>query len=349
MSRRALVGALLVASTARAHVGANPSKAVFATPPAPSANPTDGGLSLAPYTFASADASYTVKWTVDTPNDPTGRFAFYWMPYVPPSQVTFDQVQTVATAIPEASGDNAIWVSCSCDGDAGVTCPDAGSRVGKCGITQFTWNTSSLAAGTYWLLALNNDPPYQIYTVAGGPVRVAHGGAALPPASIVVLPDGLFAFDQGFRTLWISTGQAPLHFNLTYGVNDPMHALDTPKPLGTDITPIKNADGSYSWDWDLSLYTDGLYWFGVEVSDATGQKSQTRSWLGCNVYHPPKDGGFVVLGKDAAVDLAAPDLARVPSTSDCAVEPTAGPSAIFGACALALLAFLVVRTAVRRR
>jgi len=240
--------------------------------------------------------------TVAPPHDPTARFSFYYLDYTPPSAVPYAQILGVATPIPEASGDNAIWLSCTCDDDAGVICPDAGSRAGQCGLTHFTWNTASVPAGAYWVLALNNDPPYQVYTVSGGPVRVAHGGAPFPPASAVVLPDGLFAADLVSRTLWVSTGQAPLHFNVFDGIDDATHALDPPKALGAAVTPIKNVDGTYSYDWDLSSYSDGLYYFGVEVSDATGQKSSARSWLGQNVYHPPKDGGLSEGGKDAAAD-----------------------------------------------
>src|SRR3954465_7523178 len=93
---------LLVAADAFAPVGASVSKASFTNPPAPEANPTDGGLSLKTYPFATADASFTVSWNVDFPTDPTGRFHFYHLDHTPPSAVTYDQLITIATPIPEA-------------------------------------------------------------------------------------------------------------------------------------------------------------------------------------------------------------------------------------------------------
>jgi hypothetical protein len=287
---------LLVASSAHAHVGANPSKATMTNPPAPTATPVDGGgLSLAPYTWSSADTSFDVTWTVDFPTDPTGRFAFYYLDHMPPSAIVYDDIVTLASPIPEASGSNAYWVSCTCSNDLGVTCPDAGPRMPDCGKLTFTWNTSTVAAGVYWLIAANNDPPYKIYSVSQGPVRVVHGGASPPPAVNIVLPDGLFATDQSYTTVWIATGVPPLHFDVFYGVNDQSVVMNAPIMLGQNITPLQNGDGSFGYLWDTSMLMDGLYYFGVKVTDATGQSSYTDSQLGENVYHPPEDGGIIVL------------------------------------------------------
>src|SRR5688572_5104679 len=143
---------------AQAHVGGAVSKADFTSPPPPQVVPDGaGGNTVMPYTFASADAQFTVQWTVDQPDDPTGRFSFYYLDQTPPSAVTYDQIVTLASPIPEASGDNGIWVSCSCDGDAGGVCPDLARS--SCGQTQFVWNTSGLPAGAYWIIAANFDYP----------------------------------------------------------------------------------------------------------------------------------------------------------------------------------------------
>jgi MYXO-CTERM domain-containing protein len=296
MQLRFLAALLLMGSTAHAHVGANPSKATMTNPPAPTATPVDGGgLNLAPYTWASADASFDVSWTVDFPTDPTGRFAFFYLDHMPPSAIVYDDIVTLASPIPEASGSNAYWVSCSCTNDLGVTCPDAGPRTPDCGKLQFTWNTSAIPAGVYWLIAANNDPPYKIYSVSQGPVRIAHGGASPPPAVDIVLPDGLFATDKSYKTVWIATGVPPLHFDVFYGVNDVSVVMNAPTMLGQDITPLMNGDGSFGYQWDTSMLSDGLYYFGVKVTDATGMSSYTDSQLGENVYHPPEDGGIIVI------------------------------------------------------
>ncbi len=340
---------------ARAHVGANPSKATFTTPPEPMALPVDGGLTLAPYTFATADQNITVQWTTDFPTDPTGRFSFFYLDHEPPSSVTYDMILTLASPIPEASGDNGYWVSCTCSTDAGVgvVCPDAGptGREPYCGSTQFVWDTSALPAGVYWIIAANFDPPYKIYTVSQGPVRVAHGGATPPPAVTVVLPDGLFAVDKSYTTLWLTSGVPPFHFDLFYGVSDESVVLDPPTPLGTDVKPIVNSDGSFGYLWDTSALSDGLYYFGVKVTDSTGQSSYTDSQFGENVYHPPDDGGLVIVGQDSgAADLSRPDLTVVLKNDNgggCSCELGAGQSAVpLAAGLLAALFFVLV---LRRR
>jgi MYXO-CTERM domain-containing protein len=341
---------LCFAAEAFAHVGATVSKATFTSPAAPEANPTDGGLSLKPYTFATADASFTVSWNVDFPNDPTGRFHFYWLDHMPPSAITYDQIVSIATPIPEASGDaNGYWISCSCDMDAGVICPDAMRN--HCGMNSFVWDTSGLQTGVYWIIAANFDSPYKIYSAAAGPVRIAHGGAPYPPAAIVVLPDGLFATDKTYNTVWIATGQAPLKFDVFYGINQMANVLDPPTTLGTNITPIMNGDGSFSYIWNTANLVEGLYYFGVKVSDGTGQSSFTDSQLGENVYHPPEDGGLIFVEDAAPNDLLkAPDLSIVlQPTNDggCSCQIAGVQSAI--PLAAGLLAAAALALALRRR
>jgi hypothetical protein len=282
--RRALLAIAMfsVAAPARAHVGMSVTRARFLQPSGPGF--ADGGTQVLPYSFATADASFTVRW-VDGNVDPTGRFSFYYLDHQPASQLTTNDVLEIATPIPGASGDRSIWIACSCDGDAGVICPDAGSRVGLCD-DEFVWDTSALSAGTFWVIAYNEDPPFRIYSTAEGPVRVAHAGAPLPPAVAVVLPDGIGAYDQSYRVQWIAVGQAPFRFDLFYGENTPTGVLAAPTALQSDVTPILNGDGSFSWDWDVSSLKNGLYYLRVKVSDATGQSSFSDSWLGLNVYHP---------------------------------------------------------------
>jgi hypothetical protein len=228
---------------------------------------------------------------------------------MPPSGVTNDKIVLQASPIPQASDNNTYWVSCYCSPDAGVTCPDAGRT--HCSETQFVWDTSGLAAGAYWLIAANFDYPYKIYTVSPGPVRVAHGGAAPPPAAVIVLPDGLFATDKSYTTVWLATGTPPLHFDVFYGINTDTNVMDAPITLGQDITPIKNSDGSYSYLWDTSQLGSGFYYFGVKVTDGNGQSTFTDSQLGENVYHPPADGGLIFAMPDLTSKPASPDLSKI--------------------------------------
>jgi hypothetical protein len=346
-----LLALALVGGAAHAHQGATVSKALFTSPPAPTAITSDaGGLTLAPYTFATADAQFTVSWNVDLPTDPTGRFSFYYLDHMPPSAVTYDQIVTLATPIPEASDNNTYWVSCFCSPDAGVVCPDAGRT--HCSETQFVWNTSALPAGSYWLIAANFDYPYKIYTVSPGPVRVAHGGATPPPAAVVVLPDGLFATDKSYTTVWLATGTPPLHFDVFYGINIDTNVLDPTTPLGQNITPIQNSDGSFSYLWDTSALPNGFYYFGVKITDGNGQSTFTDSQLGENVYHPPADGGLIFAMPDlTTVTPPAPDLAKKvlppPDAGGCSCDIGASSTVPLMAGLLAAL-FLVLALRARR-
>jgi MYXO-CTERM domain-containing protein len=271
------------------------------------------------------------------------------MDHMPPSAVTYDDIITLASPIPEASAGNTYWVSCSCSNDLGVNCPDAGPRT-HCAITQFNWDTSALPAGAYWLIAANFDPPYKIYTVAPGPVRVAHGGAALPPAVLVVLPDGLFAADKSYNMVWLAVGQAPLQFDIFQGINTDTHVLDPTTTLGQNITPVLNGDGSFGYIWDTSMLASGQYFVGVKVTDATGQSTFSDSQLGEDVYHPPQDGGLIFNVDQAMARDAAPDLAHKmvppPDGGGCSCD-VGGGSAVPLAAGLLAAAFLAL--ALRRR
>jgi MYXO-CTERM domain-containing protein len=162
----------------------------------------------------------------------------------------------------------------------------------------------------------------------------------------VVLPNGLFATDKSYDTVWIATGQAPLKFDVFYGINAMANVLDPPTTLGSNITPIINSDNSFGYTWDTSNLVEGLYYFGVKVTDGTGQSSFTDSQLGENVYHPIEDGGLVFVEDAAAKDLLkAPDLTIVLQPKDdggCSCQISGAQSAIplaaglFAAAALAL-------------
>jgi hypothetical protein len=298
--RRALVlGVILIgSSTARAHIGAVVANARFTSPATPMVTAADAGVLLAPFTVESvaAGAPVTVTWE-DGDNDPTGRFYFYYIDHCPSFDVPVTDIEsTLATAIPDGNG---VWASCVCNPDAGmgVTCPDAGPTGRDCR-NAITWDTTSVPTGTYWIVAVNNDPPYHVYSVSGSPVQVTAAGDQTPPAAIVLRPDGYNAYDKSYRVQWFAVGTPPLKFDLAYGIEDPALVLGPTTSLGTNVQGFSDPDGTWSWDWDISSYTNlGVFFLRVTVTDGNGKSTYTDSRFGLSVFHPSLDGGPPDLSK----------------------------------------------------
>ena len=194
-------------SAAYAHVGSVVSLARFVNPP-PLLTSPDGGVTSA--AIQIADGSFDVTWN-DGDMDPTGRYFFYYLDRQPPSGASTADVVKLATPIPEGSA--GIWTACDCIDGNGVSCPDAGVRDCR---DDFVWDTHALAAGSYWIIAVDNDPPYYLYSVAESPLRVAHAGTP-PPAALFITPNGIGAADASYKLSWVAAGDAPLQFDLAWG------------------------------------------------------------------------------------------------------------------------------------
>src|SRR5262249_52909520 len=133
-----------------------------------------------------------------------------------------------------------------CSTDLGVTCPpDPRDPGGNCA-NQLVWNTSGLAPGTYWLVAVNHDPPYYTWNVSGAPVRVVHGGTA-PPAAVILRPDGFGAFDKTYHIQWLADGKAPLRFDLAYGLEETGAGNAIVGDIGSGVSATDNGDGSFGY------------------------------------------------------------------------------------------------------
>jgi MYXO-CTERM domain-containing protein len=346
----ALFSAMLVALPASAHVGAVLATAKFTSPAPPTVTPAGPmGVTLSPYTFPTADQTFPVSWT-DGDNDPTGHFYCYYFDHDPTREIQIADIQTVGTpAIDLATGQPAaLWAGCMCPfpdmGSVAVICPDAGAGVRDCN-NDFTWDTSKIAAGSYWLVALNLDPPKATFTIGGGPIRIAHAGAAPPPAVMVLRPDGFGTWDKSYRVQWYAQGKAPLKIDLAYGNYDGASVLTDPMPLAQNVQAIQNPDGTQSWDWDLTqLPSLTSYYLRVTVTDADGVKAFTDSSYGLSVYHNDSDGG-------APADLGPrPDGGNliIHPSSGCSCQLSgAGAATLFGP--LALLALLALALLRRRR
>lgn len=328
-----------------AHVGAVVSVANFTTPPAPTSNAADAGRIVAPFTFATADQSYTVSW-MDGDVDPTGRFVFWWMDHHPTFAVGVDQIESsgIATKIGDAINQaGGYWVSCYCSPDAGVTCPtDPRSATGNCA-NSFTWDTSMLPAGAYWIVAVNTDPPFHVYNAALSPVIVAHGGTA-PPAAIFVRPDGYGAYDKSFRAQWLATGKTPLTFSFSYGIDAYANVLDAPTPIAGPIKPFTNSDGTLGFDWDVSqLMNNTTYYLRVKVTDGDGNSTFTDSHYGLQIFRTSGGGG------GGGGSMATPDLSMVQTHKKSGCSFVAGGSDGSGAPAAFLMLAVAGYFFARRR
>lgn len=317
-----------------AHLGGVVSNARFTNPAGPATQPADMGVTIAPFDFETADTEVTIAWT-DGDMDPTGIFTFYYLPWAPSTQVTPTMIEMLGTQLREtgkAEDGVSIYASCECDADAGVVCGDPGTRDCR---NAFMWDTHMVPNGTYWVVAVNNDPPYHVYSVASAPVRVQHGGGEPPPAALVLRPDGFGSWDKSYRVQWLAKGKPPLKIDLSYGLDSPEAVLGPVTELAKDVQAPVAADGTQSYDWDISqLETLKLYFLRVTVTDGDGRQTYTNSRFGLSVYHPSQSGS--VPDASMAPDMATPPM---PSSSSCASGAgAAAPTTT----ALALVLLLIV-------
>jgi hypothetical protein len=335
-----------LAAPARAHVGAVVANANFTQPAPPVTTPADQGVLLSAPTIDTVTVGqpYTISWT-DGDNDPTGRFYFYYYDHGLPFAADATVVESVATLIADGNG---VWAGCTCDDDAGVMCPDAGTRDCR---NSITWNTTGVAPNTYWIYAVNNDPPYHVYKVSESPVRVqALGMAAPPPAAIILRPDGYGAFDTSYRVQWYATGAPPLTVDLSYGVATPQAVLGPTTSLAKNVMGFMNADGTEAFDWDISkLENLQVFFLRVQVTDGHGVQTFTDSHFGLAVFHPADDGG-VTPTPDLSMRDGGSIIIKPPGGCSCSFAPGAGGvAAVAMPLAIALAAVVMLRARARAR
>jgi hypothetical protein len=309
-------------TAAFAHRGSVVQLAIFTQPP-PLLTAPDAGTNI-----PTADANYDVAWT-DSDSDPTGRYFLYYMDHPPPSGSSTADVAALAEALPLGG----IWAACDCIDGAQVVCPDAGVRDCR---NSIPWDTSGLAPGAYWLVAIDNDPPYYLYSVSESPVRVAHGGSA-PPGAYFILPNGIGSADESYKIQWVAEGDAPLAFDLAWGKNVEPDVAQPPTPIATNVAATDEGGRKFSYLWDTSQLASGDVYVQVTVRDASGRSSIANS-LNLKIFHPA-----------APPDLSRPDMAMAPRTAaSCQVGDSGnvmGP--LFAGGFLALLLLLLARRSAR--
>ena len=236
------------------------------------------------------------------------------MDHQPTFQVSADDIETggIATKIDDpVNMAGGYFASCYCDGDQGVTCPMVTrDPAGNCA-NQFTWNTSAIAPGTYWIVAVNNDPPFHVYypSQRADPRRARREPR---PAALIVRPDGFGAWDTMLSPAVARRRQAAAEVRSRVRARGHGHRAHADRRHRHRDLPTTNADGSYGYDWDVSHLASNMgYWVRLTVTDGDGNKTFTDSHFATTIFHNP-----------VAADMAMPPKKK----SGCEIGPDDGPS-----------------------
>ncbi|MEQ8280287.1 MAG: Ser-Thr-rich GPI-anchored membrane family protein [Deltaproteobacteria bacterium] len=204
---------------------------------------------------------------------------------------------------------------------------------------QLTWDTSTVAAGAYWLWSIARDPDIlndaTTIRFSPFPVSVAHAGDEVAPSVVLTSPADAFDIaDDTYAITWSAfdpDGSATV--TLEAGTSTDGSALDV------ITTEVAAADGSYAWD--TSALPEGDYLLRIRLEDARGMTFTAYAPNLLLVAHRtiPRDGG--VATPDAGfADAGATTPAPTPEEPDgCRCAGTNGPRGrwawlIFGALAL---------------
>jgi hypothetical protein len=173
-----------------------------------------------------------------------------------------------------------------------VVCPPAvRDPAGNCA-NRLQWNTSKLPTGTYWIAAVDDDPPTLTVNYGSGPVRVAHGAEAATPAALFVRPDGIGSWNGSYGLAWLAVGTPPLTFDLSYGTEEP-DPLQIAGVIAAAAPATLDGDGhTWRYLWNLEGLPDASYFVRLKVTDGNGASSTLDSLYAINIYHatsPPPD------------------------------------------------------------
>jgi hypothetical protein len=310
------------------------SEARFLHPAAPAVIVLDGGatLSYLGYLPETADAYYHIAWD-DGDFDPYASFTFYYLDHLVSDAVNAEEILTIGAPVVDILGRPAanIAATCSCDSDGGFICPDLGARWCE---NFIDWDTHAIADGSYWVVAVNDEPPFFVYNASLAPVRIAHG-ARLPPAVLVELPDGLGHTDTSYRIEAIAIGTGTMKLDLAWGdASDPATVLQPVHPIASGLPVVIGSDGMTGYDWDVSGLDDGAYFVRATLTDDNGTAfSDSRYPL--DVFHDhPADLAFSP-ARDFAIPIS--DGGMNASGCSCAIaRRRPAPPMAFIAVALAI-------------
>lgn len=298
----ALSAGLLSAADARAHGGAEAAASLT--------EPASPGVVV--------DDTYTIAWTDADMEGVTGvtyQSFFYARNRPPPwpvwSEPSFLDGAMIAERIPLGDSPN-----------------------------RLTWDTSTVAAGAYWIWSIADDPDIEnaatTIRFSPNPIIVAHPGDELHPSITVVAPE------TGFEL-------ADDEFEITWAAFDPDDSGTVTLEVGTStdgsdlrvLATVAASAGAYVWD--TSALDEGDYLIRATIEDERGLRFGAYARYPLLVLHrgaPARDGGIASDG--GAVDAGFVDAgAPTPTPADDGCTCTSSASKrpwwlVFGALGLFL-------------
>lgn len=279
------------------------------------------------------DRSYTFRWTDSDSPTPTGSasVAFYYSPIIPlpfpPENRPVLDGRVIVRGIPE---------------------PDLSNR--------YTWDTSTVAPGAYFIWSLVEEPPQEIASVqivsySPQVLHIAHPGDVLTPSVVLLTPDTPFRFaDDRYLFRYSAfdpsgTGRVRIEGTIQYdGTDFVVLADDLPAAL------------SGTFEWDCRDYAEGNWTIRISITDGCGRAMTAHARYFLNVSHPgglpdagPRDGrvsspldGRVDEGAacgvttfDAAADAGVDDLGSAPGADASDAGTGAAERAQAGGCGCA--------------
>lgn len=230
-----------------------------------------------------ADESYTFTWLdfgQDGEGGPTIQ-KFYYSPYRPPPWYLWGAPENldrrlIADGIRETDPTNAL-----------------------------TWNTSTVAAGAYWIWSEADDP--DILNLATTirfspyPLVIAHNQEPLSPWVKLTAPATSFDWaDESFEVKWERFDPDE---SATISLSARLSETSTGVPLLSIAENIPASEGSYQWD--TSALPEGDYVIFAALEDARGMSFETYAEFFLIVVHSPAQPDA---GQPASMDAGVLDV-----------------------------------------
>jgi hypothetical protein len=189
----------------------------------------------------------------------------------------------------------------------------------------WTWNTSTVAAGSYWIWSFVVDPPAEAGTIsvidfAPYPLTVAHPGDKIWPSVAIIDPDSPYRF-------------ADEDFVISYAACDPDHSgrVKLEYTLNTDGSglmpiadglPTGNGGAPETYRWNTTCVPQGNVLIRATITDGRGFKwaawgryfllltHLTQSDAGCITSTETVDAGIAKVGKSKGCTCLAREPTR---------------------------------------
>ncbi len=169
----------------------------------------------------------------------------------------------------------------------------------------YLWDTSSVAAGNYWIWTRINEPPEDppvppAVVFSAGLVTVVHPGDEIPPVVMFTKPDDAFAWsNEAYEVRWRARDPDD-------SASIKLEAFPKGKPeeaylVAEGLTPDEK--GRYSWD-TLNL-AEGDWVLKATIEDDRGQSFSSHARFTVLVTHLAPDAG-IATSSDAGTSDSGP-------------------------------------------